>query len=60
MDDAVKRMLKTFEAMTEAQRKEFLGHAQDRLKKGYLEESTRKEIGVVMGPLGGSCPYCGK
>ncbi len=61
MDDKVKRTLKSFEALSDAQKKEFLGATKGYEIKGRLDENIRKDLGVSMGPLpGGGCPYCGR
>ncbi len=60
MDDKVRRLLKVLEALTEAQKQEFLTALRGFEVRGKLNEDVRKEIGLIMGPLGGRCPYCGK
>lgn len=62
MDEKVQRLLNVLKTLTEAQKKEFLDQAKGHKDTGALDESLRKrkEEGVVMGPLSGRCPYCGK
>jgi hypothetical protein len=60
MKDKTRRTLKTFEALSDAEKKEFLEIAKGYEIKGRLDESIRKDLGVSMGPLPGACPYCGR
>lgn len=60
MDDDVVRLLKAFNDLSESEKAAFLKAVEHFETHGRLSESVRKEIGVVMGPLSGTCPYCGK
>lgn len=60
MDDAVRRTLKAVQALTPSQKEELRRSLRGYVEKGVLEESIRKEAGISMGPLDGTCPYCGK
>ncbi len=60
MNDAVRRTLKAFNALSDSQKKEFLEAFKGYEVRGILQEEVRKELGVSMGPLPGVCVYCGK
>lgn len=60
MDDKVRRAIRVFGTLTDAQKRELLKSIKGYEEKGRLDESVRKEEGMIMGPLGGPCPYCGK
>lgn len=60
MDTNVRRTLKAFEALSDAQKKEFLEATKGYEIRGRLDESVRKDLGVSMGPLPAGCPYCGR
>ena len=60
MDDKVRRLLKTFDTLSLAQKKEFLDDVKGFEIQGRLSESVQRELKVSMGPLPGPCPYCGK
>ena len=60
MQDNTRRMIRAYRSLTEQERKEFLDSLKNMELGGKLNESVIKELGVRMGPLGGTCPYCGK
>ena len=60
MDDAVRRMVRAFEALNPEQKMEFLNSVIRYKEHGTLDESVRKDSQINMGPLGSRCPYCGK
>lgn len=67
MDEKVARILAVYHTLSSKQKKELIEQLKKRERNGTfdgaLDESyTRIEKGhtVVMGPLGGTCPYCGR
>ncbi|UWU68208.1 hypothetical protein [Bradyrhizobium sp. NC92] len=60
MDDKVKRTLKAFEALSDAEKADFLEVLKGFETRGRLHESIRKDLKISMGPLPGACPYCGR
>jgi hypothetical protein len=61
MDDRVRRWMKVFQEFSTEQRKESLNSLVEFLSADEKhKKSITEEIGVIMGPLSGRCPYCGK
>jgi len=61
MDDEIRRWLKVFEAFDQEQKKEAVEALNDLLSENpKVRKRLYEEIGLVMGPLSGRCPYCGK
>ena len=61
MNDRVRRWIKVFQEFDSKQKKEAIDALNDLLSD--IEKRHKpiiEELGVVMGPLGGRCPYCGK
>ena len=60
MDDDVKRAVRVIRKLTPAQKRE-LREATERLEKGGMaEDAVVRDSSLIMGPLSGTCPYCGR
>ncbi len=60
MDGKVVRALKVFQTLTEEQKREFLRSLKGFEERGRLDEKVQKDMNLILGPVSGSCPYCGK
>lgn len=63
MDEKIQRIMNVYETLTSAQKKELMEELKKRNQSRIINESLgRVEKGhtVVMGPLSGKCPYCGR
>ncbi|HEV2604998.1 MAG TPA: hypothetical protein VGU24_15180 [Microvirga sp.] len=60
MDNKVARALRVFETLTEEQKREFLRSLRGFEERGRLDERVQKDISLIMGPVSGSCPTCGR
>lgn len=60
MREKVKRSVRVFRTLTEEEKREFLEAIKGYEIKKALEESVVRDASMIMGPLGTTCPYCGK
>lgn len=61
MNDELRKVIRGYTKLTPADRKEFVKRiTQPGIEIGTLNERVEKSEQITMGPLGSSCPCCGR